>query len=122
MKKEEIYRILYWVFTVALALPMLFSSYMYVTKAPPVLEGLGHLGYPTYLLYILGPAKFLGAIAILVPKFPKIKEWAYAGFTFNLIGAFLSHVFAGDPNFAGPLLFLIINSLSYFLWKKTEAK
>ncbi len=119
MKKEKIYRILYWVFTVVLVVPMLFSAYMYLTKAPQVLEGLGRLGYPVYLIYILGTAKLLGGITLLVPKFNKIKEWAYAGFTFNFIGAGLSHILTGDPNFQGPILFLIINFVSYFLWKKT---
>ncbi|EPG66277.1 DoxX family protein [Leptospira wolffii] len=120
MNKERINKILYWSLTLLVALPMLFSSYLYLSKADKILEGFGKLGYPVYLINILGTAKLLGAAALLFPKFPKLKEWAYAGFTFNFIGAFLSHILSGDQDFAGPLVFLLINSLSYFYWKKSE--
>jgi len=57
----------------------------------------GHLGYPPYLLTILGTAKLLGALALLQNRLPTLREWAYAGFTINLLGATASHLFAGDP-------------------------
>ena len=60
------------------------------------LDSLNHLGYPEYLLTILGVAKVLGIIAILIPKFPLVKEWAYAGFIFIMAGAIYSHIVTGD--------------------------
>jgi hypothetical protein len=55
-----------------------------------------HLGYPVYFLTILGVWKMLGVTAVLIPKFPRLKEWAYAGFFFAMSGAAISHIFAGD--------------------------
>jgi hypothetical protein len=82
-----------------------------------------HLGYPVYILTILGTAKILGALAIIQEKFLLIKEWAYAGFTFHYIGAFASRAFVGD-NFIlviSPLLFMGFMFVSYLLWRKTFA-
>jgi len=86
-------------------------------------EALAHLGYPEYDLTIFGVAKILGSIAVLQPKFRTIKEWAYAGFTINFIGAFASHAFVGDGigMLIPPIITLVIMFISYFLWKKIEA-
>lgn len=121
MNKEKILKFLYWGLTALVALPMLLSAYLYLTGAPNIVAGFGKLGYPAYLIPVLGTAKLLGGIAILNQKFPKLKEWAYAGFTFNFIGAFLSHILAGDKDFAGPLVFLVLNFSSYILWRKTSS-
>ena len=67
-----------------------------VVAGDPVVDVLAHLGYPTYLLTILGVLKLLGAAALLAPGLPRLKEWAYAGVFFELAGAGLSHVAMGD--------------------------
>ncbi len=78
---------------------------------------LGQLGYPPYLLNILGFWKVLGAVAVLVPGLPRLKEWAYAGFFFDLTGAAASHTFAGDDagKVLAPLFFLALVAASWAL-------
>ena len=85
-------------------------------------ELMKHLGYPLYANTIIGVAKILGVIAILQWKFKTIKEWAYAGFTIDMIGAGASMYFAGDGILLAlsPVLFLAAMFASYFLWKKVE--
>lgn len=87
----------YWVATVWLALGMTSSAVVQLMRIPEGVQSVTHLGYPAYLLTILGTWKILGVIAILAPKFPIVKEWAYAGFFFVASGAFVSHVAMGDP-------------------------
>ena len=78
------------------------------------------LGYPLYLMKILGFAKILGGIAILTGKLPRMKEWAYAGFTFDFLGATASHVLTGDaPHALFPLVFFFFLAASYSLWHWT---
>ena len=74
------------------------------------------LGYPAYILTILGVWKMLGVIAVLVPKFPLVKEWAYAGFFFIMSGAVFSHLVAGDgaAELFGPLLLIVLTILSWY--------
>jgi uncharacterized membrane protein YphA (DoxX/SURF4 family) len=80
------------------------------------------LGYPLYVMKILGFAKVLGGIAILTGRFPRLKEWAYAGFAFDFLGAAASHALAGDAKGAvAPIGFFIVLMISYALWYKTEA-
>lgn len=83
-------------------------------------EVMATLGYPAYLLDILLVAKILGAIALLQPKFKIIKEWAYAGFTIDFIGAAVSGIIAtGSIEFiVVPLIYLVVMFASYYLWKK----
>ncbi|MBH1722711.1 DoxX family protein [Stenotrophomonas maltophilia] len=77
---------------------------------------------PLYLMKILGFAKILGGAAILYGKFPRLKEWAYAGFAFDYLGAAASHVFANDSvNAIPPLVFFGIMMGTYYLWYKTQA-
>jgi hypothetical protein len=78
------------------------------------------LGYPQYLNSILGVAKILGVIAVVQPVYKTIKEWAYAGFTIDFIGAMVSGIYATDSIaiVVVPLVFLAVMFLSYFLWKK----
>ena len=82
-----------------------------------------HLGYPLYFLYLLGISKVLGVLAIAYNKYKKLKEWAYAGFTIDIISASLSFAFVGDPLSAAifPLIILAVMFLSYYFWKKKEA-
>ena len=100
---------------------MLLSAAMYLSGAAAIRDGMAVLGYPVYLTTILGIAKLLGALALLQPRFPVLREWAYAGFTINMIGAAASHVFAGDAAGAwAPLLFLGVLAASYVLKPAAE--
>jgi hypothetical protein len=99
---------------------MLMDGFGGITRQQAGVDVMQHLGYPIYAMSIFGIAKLLGAVAILETKFYVIKEWAYAGFTFNFIGAMLSRGFAGDAVswILFPLIPLAIMFASYFLWKK----
>lgn len=87
----------YWVVTVVMAAFMLMASIPDVLRLPQAIEIFGHLGYPAYLLPFLGTAKILGVIAVLIPGVGRLKEWAYAGLVFDIIGALYSHLTVGDP-------------------------
>src|SRR5258708_17312785 len=84
--------------------------------SPPGVYGITHLGYPIYFLTILGVWKIFGVVALLIPKFPLLKEWAYAGFFFAMSGAIFSHVAVGDPlkEVIPSLLLLILTVLSWY--------
>lgn len=93
MKKTKI---IYWIFTGLFAAFMLFSAIPDIINTKEAQELVGkQLGYPLYIIPFIGVAKLLGAIAILVPGFPRLKEWAYAGFTIDLLGAWYSGIAAG---------------------------
>lgn len=115
MKKRD--KIIYWVATIWLALGMTSSGIMQIIQNEDVLAGITHLGYPAYFIILLGTWKILGSIAILVPKFPLLKEWAYAGFFFTVTGALYSHFVLADPFgeiFPGLLLLLLTVVSWYF--------
>jgi hypothetical protein len=79
-----------------------------------------HLGYPLYVLAMIGVAKLLGALAILYGRPLALKEWAYAGFTFDLVGAIISHAVMGDrQQLIFPALLLILMVISYVAWKRS---
>ena len=80
-----------------MAVLMLLSAVPDVLRIPDALLVFRHLGYPPYLLVFLGTAKILGVAAVLVPGLPRIKEWAFAGLTFDVTGALYSHLSIGDP-------------------------
>jgi len=90
-------KILYWVFTILLVVLMLFSAISSFIPNPQGAEMLKHLGFTLPIIKFLAVAKILGVIAILVPGNPRLKEWAYAGFTFDLTGAVYSGLAVGDP-------------------------
>ena len=93
---------------------------MQTESATAVME---QLGYPAYVLTILGVAKILGAIALVQTKWKTIKEWAYAGFTFDILGAFFSTAFVNGIRPAlGTLIFLAVMIISYSTGKKLERK
>ncbi|WP_316804054.1 DoxX family protein [Pedobacter nototheniae] len=112
----------YWIATIIFSLMMIMDGIGGVTQQEAGKEVMRHLGYPMYFLIISGTAKLLGVIAILQTKFKAIKEWAFAGFAFNFIGAFASRSFAGDgiSLLIPPVVALIILFIPYFLWKKYE--
>lgn len=109
-------KIIYWIATVWLSLGMLSSAIVQLMRVPEAVESVAGLGYPPYLLTILGVWKILGVVAILIPGFPLLKEWAYAGFFFVASGAFLSHVTMGDPvNKIFPsMLLLLLTVVSWY--------
>jgi len=117
MKKRN--KIIYWIATIWLALGMTVTGFGQLIKMK---EGQGgtemitHLGYPVYLLMILGAWKIVGVVVLLVPGIPLIKEWAYAGFFFIMTGAFLSHLAMQDPvvELFPSLLLLILTILSWY--------
>src|ERR1700730_8345262 len=95
MKKTKI---IYWIFTGLLIVLMLFSSIPNIMVTQQSIDMVSkHLGYPVYLIPFLGVAKLLGVIAILIPGVNRLKEWAYAGFVFDLTGAGYSSIAVGDP-------------------------
>ncbi len=118
MKKVNI---LYWVFT------GLYAAFIIVSSIPNVISSASsvdmivkQMGYPAYFLPFIGVAKILGGIALLVPGFPRIKEWAYAGLMFDLIAAIYSFIALGLPlsNWFPMLLFMLVLGASYFFYHK----
>ena len=108
---------LYWVLTLLVLIPTAGSGIpeLFMDGPGQTAQAFHTLGYPLYLMKILGFAKILGAIAILTGRFPKMKEWAYAGFTFNFLGATASHILAGDAAHAPfPFIFLVLLMGSYY--------
>jgi uncharacterized membrane protein len=114
MKRRD--KIIYWIVTGFLAFGMLANGSAQLLHAKGFVDIIVHLGYPIYFLTILGAWKLLGVLALLVPKFPLIKEWAYAGFFFAMSGAVLSHLAVGDPvkEMAPALVLLIVVVISWY--------
>jgi hypothetical protein len=112
-------KIIYWIITGLMAAFMLLAAIPDVMMQPGAIEFLKHLGYPEYLLPFIGTAKILGILATLVPGFSRLKEWAYAGLVFDLVGALYSHLSSGDPlNFwIFPVIGLVLVSSSYVLFR-----
>ena len=117
MKKAT--NILYWITTGFISVMFLFSAYMYLSQNPELMKGFAMMGYPAYFVTILGTAKLLGALAIVNPWSAKLREWAYAGFTFNLIGATWTHIATGTP-FISPLVFLLVLAASYYFHTRRQ--
>lgn len=108
-------KIIYWIVTVFLSIGMLAGGTQQMLQTGGYNAIVESLGYPLYLLSILGVWKLLGVIAILIPKFPILKEWAYAGFFFALSGAFISHLTIGQP-FTDALPSLILLTVTVLSW------
>ena len=107
-------KVIYWVTTILLAALSFLAAYGYLLGGPQSAQGFAHVGYPQQLRIILGIAKPLGGIALIVPGMVKLKEWAYAGFTFAWISAFIAHYLAKDGSVAfAPLVCLLILAISY---------
>jgi uncharacterized membrane protein YhaH (DUF805 family) len=118
MKKTNI---LYWIFTCLFAALMLFSAIPDVFSNPVAVKGMhGELGYPVYFIPFIGVAKLLGVIAILVQRFPRLKEWAYAGLFFDLIGATYSIAAIGKPDWTFMILPIGLGIMSYVLYQKRK--
>lgn len=112
------WKITYWIATIWLSLGMISTGIVQLLRQPADVEMMAELGYPSYLLSILGVWKILGVIAILVPGFPTVKEWAYAGFFFAMSGAVMSHLASGHYAFGDvfpPFLLIILTIVSWYL-------
>lgn len=122
--KPKTIKIIYWVVTILFSLAIFFGAVGELMQNEQSVEVLKHLGYPIYFNIILGVAKVIGVVAILQWKFKTLKEWAYAGFSIDIISASASMYFNGDGIVMTviPLVFLTVMFVSYFLWKKMEAQ
>ena len=109
-------KIIYWIATVWLSLGMVSTGIVQLIKLKEEADLFARLGYPEYLLTLLGVWKLLGVVAVLVPKYPLIKEWAYAGFFFAMSGAVYSHIVVSDPakELFGPTLLIVLTVLSWY--------
>ena len=107
----------YWTTTAILAFALLSGGAAQLAHKPETLEGMMHLGYPLYFVTILGFWKVLGAIALLAPRFPRLKEWAYAGIFFEMTGAAASHAACGDAawHVIVTLIFAVLTVASWAL-------
>ena len=122
MKNMKAAKIAYWIFTVLLIILMLFSAVSSFMKNPEGEAMMKHIGYPMSVLTLLSVAKILGIVAILVPGYPRLKEWAYAGFTFDLTGAIHAGLAAGDSiiQWSFVIIGLVFVFGSYFLYHKIK--
>jgi hypothetical protein len=128
MKKRN--KIIYWIATLWLSLGMVSTGLVQLLKvkaegavSPPGVDGIIHLGFPVYFLTILGIWKLLGVAALIVPKFPLLKEWAYAGFFFLMSGAVFTHIAVNDPvNELFPSLLLIFLIIVSWYFRPADRK
>lgn len=121
MKKTN--KIIYWVATLFLSVGMLAGGIQQMLQIGGYNEIVTQLGYPLYLLSIIGTWKILGVIAILIPKFPLLKEWAYAGFFFVMTGAAISHLAVGQPFVETiPALILLVAVVLSWYFRPTDRK
>ena len=109
-------KIIYWTATIWLALGMLSTGIVQLLKTEEEVDMMTRLGYPVYFLTIIGVWKILGVVAVLIPKFPLLKEWAYAGFFIAMSCAVVSHLISGDEakELFGPTLLLILTMVSWY--------
>lgn len=121
MKKRD--KIIYWVATVWLGLGMVSTGIVQLIRMEEEVEKMNALGYPAYFLTIIGVWKLLGVVAVLLPKFPLVKEWAYAGFFFLMSGAIFTHLAVGDEaiEYFGPTLLLVLTIVSWY-FRPSERK
>lgn len=109
-------KITYWIATIWLSFGMLSAGIVQLIKTKEEVTLITHLGYPLYLLPLLGVWKILGVITVLVPGFPVLKEWAYAGFFFTMSGAVVSHLAVGEgaKETFGPVLAVVLTIVSWY--------
>lgn len=109
-------KIIYWVATIWLALGMLSTGLVQIFHVKEEVDLILSLGYPVYFLTLLGTLKVLGVVVLLMPGFPLLKEWAYAGFFFSMSGAIVSHIASGNSmnEIFPPLLLLVLTIASWY--------
>ena len=116
-------KIIYWVATGILAFGMLGNATAQIAHAKGFVDIMEHLRYPVYFMTIIGIWKILGVFALLIPKFPLLKEWAYAGFFFVMSGAAFSHIAMGDPMIEiAPSLMLLALIITSWYFRPSDRK
>jgi DoxX-like family len=115
MEKSKL--IWYWIITALLSFCIFFGGLAQALLLQGVIQGFKPLGYPTYFISLIGIWKMLGVIAILIPKFPLLKEWAYAGIFFAMTGAVISHIASDDVKvqIIAPFMLAVFTVLSWYL-------
>jgi hypothetical protein len=115
MEKRKL--IWYWIITGILSFCIFLGGLAQAVQANGVVQGFKPLGYPTYFISLIGVWKMLGVIAILIPNFKLLKEWAYAGIFFAMTGAVISHIASNDVHvqIIAPFLFAVFTVLSWYL-------
>ena len=115
-------RIIYVASTAIVVLETLVGAFMDLAHLPYVVQDVRAIGYPTYVLYIVGVWKVLAVAALLWPRVPRLREWAYAGVFFEMSGAAASHVLVGDPigKYAAPLAFTFLTLVSWWFQPDRE--
>ncbi|MFB9328872.1 DoxX family protein [Paenibacillus aurantiacus] len=116
-------KIAYWIITACTLIGFAISAFNELAHSPKTFVGTTELlGYPVYFLTLLGVAKVIGIIVLLVPKYYRLKEWAYAGLTIDCISAFWSQLAVGNPmGVIQPVAVLFFVLLSYYLLRKMES-
>ena len=119
---EKSIKITYWVLNIIFCLFHLMDAGFGLAKAKAGVDAMNLMGYPIYLMTFLSVLKILGVVALLQDKFKTIKEWAFAGFSFTLIGAAVSHACINDQVLfiVMPVIFLVILFALYYCWRKLE--
>lgn len=117
MNRKTLTTAAYWVATIFGPTSFVIGGVLGLMQTPDVVANTTHLGYPAYFAALLGGWKLLGAIALTVPGIPRVKEWAYAGFFFDLTSAALAHAAVGDStlDIVTPLVFLALVATSWAL-------
>jgi len=120
--KPKTIKITYWIITGLFLAAMLMDAIGGITHQQAGVDNITHLGYPVYILTMMGTAKILGVIAILQTKYIAIKEWAYSGFAISFIGGFWSRMAMADPIelVLPPVVMLVYMLVSYYFWKQFE--
>jgi DoxX-like family len=115
MEKRKL--IWYWIITAILSFCIFFGGLAQAVQVKGVVQGFKPLGYPNYFISVIGVWKVLGIIAILIPKFPLLKEWAYAGIFFAMSGAVISHIASDDVKvqIIAPIVLAVFTVLSWYL-------
>lgn len=115
MEKRKL--IWYWIITVILSFFIFSGGLAQALQVKGVVQGFKPLGYPIYFISLIGIWKMLGIIALLIPNFKLLKEWAYAGIFFTMTGAVISHIASNDihPQIIAPVVFAIFTVLSWYL-------
>jgi uncharacterized membrane protein YphA (DoxX/SURF4 family) len=116
MQSITLKSVVYWVSTALIAAAFVLGGAIDAAARPPAVAFLAHLGYPAYFAVLIGAWKVLGGIAVLVPRLPRLKEWAYAGIFFDLTGAAVSHAASGDGA-SRVMVPLVLVAIGFASWR-----
>ncbi|MFL5765918.1 MAG: DoxX family protein [Bacteroidia bacterium] len=113
---EKTRKIIYWIFTAWMSLGMISSAIVQLMRAPEEVDKITSIQFPLYILTLLAVLKIIGIVVVLIPKFPLLKEWAYAGFFFTMLGAVYAHLAVAEPikKMLPALLLLVLTMISWY--------